>query len=500
MNAAILWVGVTAGFTVFLVAKSMIRTWGRTQTVAFYLWVLAYGVFRDVGLYLFVGQGPWAVWPYIIRDEGLNLGPVHPIELLGWCSALALAWAIGRDLLVRLGINATMERISLVAALVMTCLAWSVERSAQDAGWWMWTLKRQGRLPGQVPWIAILDWGFVALEALMPFLTWKDRRGLKFLILTLFIFPVHFLSHRVSGVLWKKVPVSLFDIVHTGIPFILFAGAIHSKEEPVQKTLEASSHTKVLVLYWVAVMVALELLVGYKLYVLWTVLPLLILGILLLVKPRSMSPRRGRFKGHKSLMRKGVVLAALGFTLFILALRIPYHRKNIRFLEIISEGVIRLNQGQPREATDYAVHAQNLRPDHPAGFVLQAMALWNMGQTEASSKILEHALFLQPTNLDALRLAGELQLQKGHWQKAEPFFRLGCRVAPNRLDFQYLWLLATSYLGIESKDIEHRFLKLWDKVKVRKERERWAFCRLVRNYPHESINRYCAELYRWSNE
>jgi hypothetical protein len=176
----------------------------RRRAGLFWLSVVVYGVLRGLGV-RFVTKAIGASFPYEIRDPMLALGGVAAQEIAGWAVVAYLAWWIG-DRFSRRARRPSLFLAVAWASLFLGAIAWAVEAAAIAARWWYWTVPTASRVFLNVPAIGIVDWFFVAIDFLLPFvaMTAPSLRGKRSRYLSLLLFPAHFAGHLLPGV-WLHV-------------------------------------------------------------------------------------------------------------------------------------------------------------------------------------------------------------------------------------------------------------------------------------------------------
>ena len=183
----------------------------RRRAGLFWLSVLVYGILRGLGVRA-VTESIGASFPYEIRGALLTFAGVSAQEVAGWAVVAYLAWWIGD----RFASRAKEPSLFLAvgwASLFLGGIAWAVEAAAIGARWWHWTVPTASRVFLNVPAIGIVDWFFVAIDFLLPFVALTApslRSGGRFghrarwRYLTLLLFPAHFAGHLLPGV-WLHV-------------------------------------------------------------------------------------------------------------------------------------------------------------------------------------------------------------------------------------------------------------------------------------------------------
>jgi hypothetical protein len=161
------------------------------RAAAFWIAVLAYGVVRGIGVRLVTERGLDASLPYAFHEQGPAIAGVGAQELAGWALVAYLAWWIGS----RVSRERFFPRI-VAGCAFLAVASFAVETAAAFAGWWFWNLPAGSAILGPVPTIAIVDWSFVGLDFLLPFVAWTSRDlPVRLRLATLLAFPFHIFAH-----------------------------------------------------------------------------------------------------------------------------------------------------------------------------------------------------------------------------------------------------------------------------------------------------------------
>lgn len=211
-----------------LVAHSF-RCLPRSRAAAFWGAAALYAIARGIGV-RFVTEGLLrARAPYVMHERALRLAGVPAQEIVGWALVAYLGWWLGWQFSRSLDRAAASPGVSrakspsrlrratmagprardasarlfpqvLWASLFLGAIGWTVETAAGAAGWWQWTLPGSPLLLG-VPVIGLIDWAFVGIDFLLPFLviTSPARLRTPARALALGAFPLHFLAHASVG-------------------------------------------------------------------------------------------------------------------------------------------------------------------------------------------------------------------------------------------------------------------------------------------------------------
>ncbi len=186
----------------FLVAHSF-RALPRARAGAFWGSVLAYGLLRGVGVRWVIAQLPGASFPYAMPEALAPLWGVPLQEIAGWAIVAYLGWWLATRLSPRV-----FAQIAC-ACLFLAAVSLAIETAAVAAGWWRWTVPASQPLLGSVPPIALVDWGLVGTDFLLPFLalTAPALRRHRLRWLALLAFPLHFGAHCFADRSLGAVPV-----------------------------------------------------------------------------------------------------------------------------------------------------------------------------------------------------------------------------------------------------------------------------------------------------
>jgi hypothetical protein len=189
------------------------------RAAAFWVAVLGYGIVRGIGVRLVTAHGLDASFPYAFHEQGPAFAGVGVQELAGWALVAYLAWWLGS----RVSPRRFFPRI-VVACAFLAAASFAVETAAAAAGWWFWNIPAGSEILGPVPSIAIVDWAFVGIDFLLPFVAWTspESRGRPWRFATLLLFPLHFLSH---------VFPSTLASAHGGLVLAVLAAALFSRVE-----------------------------------------------------------------------------------------------------------------------------------------------------------------------------------------------------------------------------------------------------------------------------
>jgi Tfp pilus assembly protein PilF len=380
--------------------------------------------------------------PYLMRDPLLPLGASSPQEIVGWGVALGLAWALAERAVAVFGSRAGPARISLLAFVAMASISAAVEGAAIAAGWWRWTLPSgSGVSAWSVPGIALLDWAFVAIDLLFPFLIWHAGRPLWQRLLALCLFPLHFLSHALVAPLLPGLPLTGHAIGHIVIVAVLAAMALEERGDLRPPHLRESR-------WWLTPTLALCLASWTAGVVLWhghapatTSLPLALLALALLLsegmRTVASPPAPRAALGRRALAwRRGALFAALvaAATFWLW----PAAARDRELQAQIDIAVAAFARGNLQQADAALMRAQQVSPRHPAVFTLKGfIALRNSQLVDAQAE-LDQALRVNPNSRTALQLAAVTALRQHDASRAHLLARRGRDLYPDDLALRYL--------------------------------------------------------------
>jgi tetratricopeptide (TPR) repeat protein len=178
---------------------------------------VGYGFIRALGVRWVTEKGLGASVPYEIRQPLFPVLGVPPQEVVGWAIVAYLGWWLGyRFAAARTGREPRLFPQIAWACLFLGAISWAVEAAAVAAGWWRWTLTASNQLFLGVPFIGIVDWFFVGVDFLLPFvvITAPAFAGRPARFLTLLAFPLHFGAHLFVGRIAPFVPIPVFHLAH----------------------------------------------------------------------------------------------------------------------------------------------------------------------------------------------------------------------------------------------------------------------------------------------
>lgn len=226
MNTRVLVLAVPSAIILVALVWHSFGAMSRRRAGLFWLSVAVYGIVRGLGVRA-VTEAIGASFPYEIRGALLEIAGVSAQEVAGWAVVAYLAWWIG-DRFSRRTRRPSLFLAIAWASLFLGAISWAVEAAAIGARWWHWTVPTASRVFLNVPAIGIVDWFFVAIDFLLPFvaLTAPSLARARWRYLTLLLFPAHFAGHLLPGV-WLHV-------VHWALVLLVagLAVRVHAEDRP----------------------------------------------------------------------------------------------------------------------------------------------------------------------------------------------------------------------------------------------------------------------------
>jgi tetratricopeptide (TPR) repeat protein len=445
LGVGVLGAGSLVALALLLVHAARNRGW--RATLAYVATVTVYGALRGWAV-RGVTEGHFAVpFPYLMQTPGPRFFGVTPQELVGWLVATTLAWVCAERLLRRLRLTPGVHATAAAAALGLAAVCLAVESAALAAGWWTWTLALPRFGPWRVPPVALMDWGFVAFDVLLPYLIW-NRPGSPWSqrVLALTLFPLHMLGHTWVTPL-AGLPLAGNDLVHVGIvAFVLW----QALDEPAGAGLPAPQAERARGLpsaagLLVAGVAGLAILRTQNATVALAALPLALMALAaapLYWPPAAQSAARL----PASTRRAGRLFVLSAAAAFLLGVRAPDNLRVQRFVTTLDEAVRLWNQGQAEAAEARLRAALALRPQHAGGRTLLAALLLRQGRRVEARAQLEAALETQPGVFDARLLLATLDLVEGHTAAGRAHAARAQALEPGRAEPVYLLAVARGAL------------------------------------------------------
>lgn len=448
-------VGLLAGSSLValtLLLAHAVRNRGARATLLYVAAFATYGALRGWAV-RHVTEGHFAVpFPYLMQTPGPRLLGVSPQEIVGWLVAATLAWICAERLLRRLTLAPGAYSCAAVAALVLAAICLAVESAAMASGWWTWTLALPRFGPWRVPPVALLDWGFVAFDALLPYLlwtqpqaSWPQRLG------ALGLFPLHMLGHTWVAP-FAGLPLSGNDLVHVGIvawvlwrAFDEFIGAgLPAPAAERAGYLPASAGLLVVAVTAVAI--------AHDQSVLATLVVLpLTLAVLMTLPHAWPTPPPAAPSVATSTRRVGRLLVLAAAVAYLSGVRAPDNLLQARYVAGLGAAVQLWNQGQAAAAEARLRATLALRPGHAGGRTLLASLLLRQGRHVEARRELEAALDSHPRAFDALLLLATLDLGEDRRDEGRAHAALARALEPRRTEPAFLLALANGARGADQQ-------------------------------------------------
>lgn len=381
---------------------------GGRSALVFLLSTAGYGLVRSLSIRT-LAEAHLGGMPYRLGSPLATIAGVPLQELVGWTAAVGLSSYFADRLLRRLGQPTDPFRTTLVAGLAMAAICLAVETAAVTGGWWTWSLAHSPTGPIRFPAIALVDWGFVAIDFLLPFELWRRHAPLPWRLAGLLLFPIHLAGHALAGPLPGPIPFSGFEIVHVGLLAAVAGAAAASNGTSLWPLLEAERLRSRPVLA-VAVLLgtaAAQLILAREPGLLWTGLPLAALALLAARVRREPGSRiRALARGRAAAVFAGVLVLGL-------ALRLPAALRTREFETLLRRGAELLVAGRADAAHPSLAAALALRPGHPEALWLLGWADVQKGRNAEARRHLEEALAKRPDSVEAARLLALLDRREG---------------------------------------------------------------------------------------
>ena len=420
---------------------------GRAATAIFVVAAAAYGWLRSTAIGVLSALAH-ADAPYRIVTPLATVAGVPLQELVGWISAVALASYLADRLLRRLGRPADAWSTALVAGVAMAAICLAVESAAVTAGWWSWSLGHSTTGVLRFPAIALLDWGFVAFDFLLPFELWRRRAPLGERIAGLLFFPLHLAGHALTGPVWTALPLAGFDLVHVGliaaVAALAFAPGGRGDDSPWPSSVgERWRHAALLGGGLIVLTTATQLVMLGEGRQLWTGLPLA--AALLAAATAKIPLAVRRDERRRYLPAAWIFLALLAGGLF---LRLPEALRARDFEQLVARGVAALASGDIKAARSQLAAALSRRPGHADVHWLLGWAELQAGERGAARGHLEAAVASRPASVEAARYLALLDLLEGRRGDAAALLERRRTRHPETADLAYLAWVADAEQAI----------------------------------------------------
>ncbi len=468
-------VAVLSAAALLLVLAHRRANLGGGATMVFFVSAAAYGWVRSLSVRA-LSEARLGGVPYRISEPLASVAGVPLQELIGWIAAVALAGYFADRLLRRRGGSANACSTALAAGLGLAAVCLAVETAAVTGGWWSWSLGHSTTGALRFPAIALVDWGFVAIDFLLPFELWRRRapRGQRFA--GLLLFPIHLAGHAWTGPLSRLVPLSGFDLVHIGLVASVAAAAVAGRDVSPwpPSSLERMRLAPLLAVALVLATTAAQLLLSAEPALLWTAIPLALLALAataarveLPAAPEDRSASRRALWVFAALLAGGLFL------------RLPEAIRARDFEALLGRGVAALAAGDLGSARRDLGAALVRRPSHPDASWLLGWAELQAGRRTEARQHLEDAVAHRPGSVEAVRYLALLDLLEG--RRAEVIALLARTSSHYRVtqDLAYLGWAANS----ESFRIEPAPAALLAAASAAELRELFALARALGDGP-----------------
>ncbi|MBP7587577.1 MAG: tetratricopeptide repeat protein [Thermoanaerobaculia bacterium] len=415
---------------------------GGRATVIFVVAAAAYGWLRSIAIGR-LSATALADAPYRIVTPLASVGGVPLQELVGWVAAVALAGYLADRLLRRFGRPADAWSTALVAGVAMAAICLAVESAAVTAGWWSWSLQHSATGVLRFPAIALLDWGFVAFDFLLPFELWRRRAPMAQRVLGLLLFPLHLAGHALTGPVWAALPLAGFDFVHIGLIAAVAALALAPGGRSADSPWPGSAGERWRAAAWlggglIVLTTATQLAVLGEWRALWTGLPL---ALAILTAAVVRVPAAADRAAPRSRLRPvWIFLALLGGGLL---LRLPEAIRARDFEQLVGRGIAALSSGDIAVARAQLTAALDRRPGHADVRWLLGWAELQAGDRSSARAHLEAAVAGRPASVEATRYLALLDLLEGRRDDAVALLDRRRARHPESADLAYLaWVAA----------------------------------------------------------
>ena len=468
MRAGLLFLALPSAVVLILLFLHSIENRGMKPSLAYFGAAFAYGWIRGAWIESLSRKEYGSLAPYVINLPVVKLGAASLQEVIGWSVAVTLAWLIADRLLRRIHVQASPYRVVALASVVLGSMCLAVEMAAIESGWWTWTIKQdQHPFFGRVPLVGLLDWSFVAIDFLLPYLAFAGRAPLATRMASLTLFPLHFYFHPKVAPLPEPVSLAWNDLAHAAIftlVLLLAAGKSGKSVLPQPEEEKRRWIPPLCVLIIVGATAAADTIVANRPAGAFASLPLLLLGTAAFALPsdslgraslrnlRQARPpsRRGAmvasgtgtgvrdqargFSWTLAGSRIGIVVAVFSL---VYALRAPFHRHTRIFTDSMQKAVALVNLGKIGAAEKEVRSGLEARPDQAGGHAFLAELLLLERRASEARAELTKALDLNPTHDSALILLTTLDLEESRWSQAAARAAYGKRLYPDRPEFIY---------------------------------------------------------------
>jgi tetratricopeptide (TPR) repeat protein len=227
VDARVFALTLPSALVLALLVTHALKTLPRGRAIAFWASVVGYGIARGVALRWVTEHGPSASFPYTIRNPLFPVLGVPLQEIAGWAIVAYVGWWLGCRLTRRLFAQVAW------ACLFLGAISWAVETAAVAAGWWSWSVPVTLPVFLNVPFIGIVDWLFVGIDFLLPFvmITAPSLRGRPVRFASLLAFPLHFGAHVFADRTIPGLPIPIHHGAHWLLLGVLLVLALRSEVE-----------------------------------------------------------------------------------------------------------------------------------------------------------------------------------------------------------------------------------------------------------------------------
>lgn len=458
------------------------RTLPGPRAAAFWCGVLLFGILRGVALRWVTVRGLEASFPYVIHDPLFPVLGVPIQEITGWAIVIYIGWWLGHRFSEKL-----FAQIAW-ACLFLGAISWTVESAAVAAGWWHWTVPVSNPLFINVPFIGIMDWFFVGVDFLLPFMAITApalaRRPVRYL--ALLAFPLHFGAHCFINTISEAIPIPLFHLAHWALIGILIwlaarsATVDHAFREHPGRRIEWIPLVGLAIILLDAA--AVELLLVRRPELLFSILPAatlalhslrpalgsavgaagLILGVwvnplLLAAVPPAAAMLLGWGRRH-SRWAPAAVLALMSLLAFqVHTAGARKHEDLVRRLDSALAARDRADLVRARQELEDA--CRNFPGSH-VPFVLLGEIHYRTDQLARARPLFLNAIRIKQNDIQSFNYLAVIDLRLGQNASAARFAEEGLKIDPRSLELMYLRQRAT---GGPIQEVLDRFAQLESK-------------------------------------
>lgn len=448
---------------------------GGRATWIFLVSAATYGWVRSLAIRT-LSEAHLAAVPYRISQPLASFAGVPVQEIVGWVAAVGLSGYFAERLARRLAGTANACQTALLAGLGMAAVCLAVETAAVSGGWWSWSLGHSTTGLLRFPAIALVDWGFVAIDFLLPFELWRRRAPRSQQVAGWLLFPVHLAGHALTAPLSERIPLSGFDLVHVGLLAGVAAAALLGRDDsPWPATVDERLRlAPAIAVALILSTTTAQLLLVSEPALLWTGLPLALIALLgFVTRVQKGAAARG----------PGSFRSALGLFVGVLAcgllLRVPAAIRARDFETLLRRGVAALAAGDLGSASELLGKALVRRPSHPEAAWLLGWTELQTGRRAEAREHLENAVAHRPGSVEAVRYLALLDLQEGRRSDAAALLARAKTAGSATRDLAYLaWAAVSASFRLEPAPPE-----LLDVASAAELREVFALARALGDAP-----------------